>query len=72
MELIEVKKKQELEREAAAEWLRTLADQLARHNNLEFEREGLRYRVAVPKQVKMETEIEVESDGGSLEIEISW
>ena len=46
--------------------------ELARHNQLEFDREGKRYTVAVADQVDFEIEIEVGTDGSSLEIEISW
>ena len=46
-ELIDVTEKQHLSREAAAARLRQLADQLARHNQIEFVRRGVRYSVAV-------------------------
>ncbi len=72
MKLIEIETKQELEREAAAAVLREIADSLARHNDLEFVRDGLRYTVDVPKIVELEVEIEIGDDGSSLEIEISW
>ncbi len=42
-ELIEVTENEILSREAAAARLRQLADQLARHNQIEFVREGTRY-----------------------------
>jgi len=51
--------------------LRDLADSLARHNDLEFSRDGLRYVVDVPDAVQLEVEIEV-GDKSSLEVEISW
>lgn len=49
-ELPEITEKQTLSREAAAARLRALADQLARHNQVEFLREGVRYTAKVPAQ----------------------
>ncbi len=72
MKLIEIEQKQVMQREAAAHWLRTLADDLARHNDLEFERDGLPYTVAVPDQITMEVELEIGDKGTSLEVELSW
>jgi len=72
MDLVEFEEKRQLSREEAAGVLRTLADQLARHNDLEFSREGLRYTVDVPDTVEMEIEIEIGTDESELEIAISW
>jgi amphi-Trp domain-containing protein len=70
-ELLEITEKQTLSREAAAARLRDLADQLARHNRVEFVREGLRYSVRVPDEVEMKIEIEI-GDTSEIEFEISW
>jgi amphi-Trp domain-containing protein len=72
MELMEIKQEGPIGREAAAAWLRDLADSLARHNDVEFVREGLRYTIAVPSVINMEVELEVEDDETKLEIELSW
>lgn len=72
MELIEHATTEKLTREAAAERLRELADQLSRHNEIAFTREGLKYRVDVPKQVELTIEIETGDEGSELEIEIKW
>ena len=71
MDLFEYKTKQQLTREAAAAVLRDLADSLARHNDLEFTRDGIRYVVDVADTVELEIEIEI-GDDNSLEVEISW
>lgn len=71
-ELIETEERVTVSREDAAAILTRLADSLARHNDLEFTRDGMRYRVDVPDEVDVEVEIEIETDGGSLEVEISW
>lgn len=70
-ELLEVTEKQTLTREAAAARLRVLADQLARHNQVEFVREGVRYTAKVPNQVELAVEIEL-GDESEIEIEIRW
>jgi amphi-Trp domain-containing protein len=59
-------------REAAAERLRELADQLARHNEVSFLRDGRRVTVQVPDEIDFELEIEVGSEGNEIEVEISW
>ncbi|MEQ8842119.1 MAG: amphi-Trp domain-containing protein [Acidimicrobiales bacterium] len=71
MELLEFEEKQTLSREEAAAVLRDLADQLSRHNELAFSREGRRYTVDVPDQVALEVEIEVGTES-ELEVTISW
>ncbi len=71
-ELIEVEEKAVMSREEAAALLRRIADQLARHNDLEWSQGGLRITAKVPDQVEVEVEIEITSEGGELEIELSW
>jgi amphi-Trp domain-containing protein len=70
-ELLEVTESQTLSREAAAARLRTLADQLSRHNQLEFVRDGVRYTAKVPAEVELSVEIEL-GEQSEIEIEISW
>lgn len=72
MDLIEHADEERLSREAAAERLRQLADELARHNEVSFVRDGLRHTVKVPGEVSFSVEIEVGDDGSELEIELKW
>lgn len=72
MELLEIENERTLSREEAAAWLRELADQLARNNQLQFRNDGLKYTVRVPAQVTMEVEMEIEDDGAKLEVELHW
>jgi amphi-Trp domain-containing protein len=72
MDLVEIKQKERLRREEAAARLRDLADQLARHNDLEFERDGISFKVHVPDEVQLKVEFEVEDDGSELELELTW
>jgi amphi-Trp domain-containing protein len=72
MDLIEISEKQRLSREEAAARLHALADALARHNEVEFERGGLRFKVHVPDEVNLKLEIEIGDDERELEIELTW
>jgi amphi-Trp domain-containing protein len=72
MDIFEVEQKENLKREEVAERLRTLADMLARHNEIEFERGGMRFTVNVPDEVQLKIELEVETDERELEIELKW
>lgn len=70
-ELIETTTETVLRREEAASRLRQLADQISRHNQVEFEREGMRYSVRIPDEVTLKLEIEI-GDESEIEIELSW
>lgn len=72
MELLEITRKDRLSREDAARRLHALADDLARHNDVEFERGGVRFTLHVPDEIHLKVELEVEDDGTELEIELSW
>jgi amphi-Trp domain-containing protein len=72
MELIEHTHEERLRREAAADRLRALADQLSRHNEVSFVREGVRYTVDVPDEVDFSLEIEIGGDESEIEIELKW
>ena len=58
-------------REEAATRLRALADSLAKHNSVEFTREGGRVTVAVPDEVRLKVEVEL-GDDNEVEIELTW
>jgi amphi-Trp domain-containing protein len=72
MDLMEITEKQRLRREEVAERLHALADALARHNEVEFERGGLRFKVHVPDEVDFKLEIEIDDDERELEVELKW
>ena len=72
MDLMEISEKRNMRREEAAQLLRSLADSLARHNDVEFTRNGIKCNVKVADEVTVEVEIEVEDDKSSVEVEISW
>jgi amphi-Trp domain-containing protein len=72
MDILEVKQKERLNREEVAARLRHLADMLARHNDIEFERGGMRIKVHVPDEVDLKIDLEIETDERELEIELTW
>ena len=72
MDIFEVEQKERLTREEVAARLHNLADMLARHNDIEFERGGMKFTVNVPDELDVKVELEVESDKRELEIELTW
>jgi len=72
MDLIEFENKQAMTREEAAAELRKLADALARNNQIQFVKGGIKHTVRVPDEVQLENEVEISDDGGQIEFEISW
>ncbi|HVM13546.1 MAG TPA: amphi-Trp domain-containing protein [Egibacteraceae bacterium] len=71
MALIEHETSERMSREEAAERLRQLADELARHNEVTFVRDGREVTVAVPDEVELTLEIEV-GEENEIEIELTW
>jgi amphi-Trp domain-containing protein len=69
---MEITERERLTREDAAARLRVIADMLARHNDVEFERGGMRFKVHVPDEVDFKLEIEFEDDERELEVELKW
>lgn len=72
MELLEIEETQTLRREEMARRLHALADMLARHNDIEFERGGTSFKLKVPDELRVKVELEVAADETELEIELSW
>ena len=72
MKLREIEQTQTLRREEVAARLHALADMLARHNNIEFGRGGMDFKLKVPDELRVKVELEVGADETELEIELSW
>jgi amphi-Trp domain-containing protein len=70
-ELIEVTDSEIMSREVAASRLRALADQLSRHNQIEFTKAGVRHSVQVPGEVRLKVEIEI-GEENEIEFELTW
>lgn len=71
MTLIEHTQSERMTREAAAQRLRDLADELARHNEVTFVRDGRQVTVAVPDEVAVTLEVEI-GEENEIEVEITW
>lgn len=71
MDLVKIDESQRMRREEAAARLHELADALAQHNAVEFDRDGLRITVHVPDEVDFKVEVEL-GDENELEIELGW
>jgi len=72
MKLIKQETKEHLRREEVAQHLREVADELARHNELPFVRDGVHYTVAVPDDLVYELEIEVKEAKSEIKIKLKW
>ncbi len=72
MDIFEVEQTETLRREEVAKRLHALADMLARQNEIDFERAGMKFTVHVPDEVQLKIELEVETDERELEIELKW
>jgi amphi-Trp domain-containing protein len=71
MDLMEFTEKERLSREAAAERLHAIADALARNNEVEFERGGLRFKMHMTDEIDFKFEIEIGDEKRELEIELN-
>jgi amphi-Trp domain-containing protein len=71
VDLFDIDHTQRMSREDAAARLHALADALARHNSVEFERNGHRITVDVPDEVELKVEVEI-GEESELEIELTW
>lgn len=70
-ELLEITEKQTMSREAAADRLRNLADQIARHNQVQFVRNGMAFTAKIPPEVELSVEVEI-GEESEIEIELNW
>ena len=69
----EVERRETLTREEAATRLRRIANLLSGSGDkAEFERDGMKFKVAVPTQVEWKVELELDDEESELEIELKW
>jgi amphi-Trp domain-containing protein len=69
---LELKQKTTMSREAAAQRLHEIADELGSENDIRLERDGTRLVAKVPDEVTLKIEFEVEDDQTEFEIELTW
>jgi amphi-Trp domain-containing protein len=73
MDSFEVERRETLTREEAATRLRRIATLLSGSDEeVEFERGGMKFKVAVPDRVEWKVELELDDEGSELEIELKW
>jgi amphi-Trp domain-containing protein len=72
VELMELKERETLSREAAAARLRSIADELASGNDIVMQKDNLRFVAKVPDEVNLKIEFEVSDDETEFEIELTW
>ena len=72
MDLLEIEQTETLRREELARRLHAFADSLARHNDVEFDRGGVHFKLKVPDELRVKVELEVNEDGTELELELTW
>ena len=72
MDVVEIEQKETVSRKEVVTRLRRLATQLSKGNEVKFEQGGVTMSVHVPDEVQLKVELEVETDGRELEIELKW
>lgn len=73
MDLFDIDDTRRVSREEAAAKLRALANVLAKHNSVEFQRDGRQITVRIPDQVNLKVEVELGGEGeNELEVELTW
>jgi amphi-Trp domain-containing protein len=68
----ELKQKSTMSREAAAQRLHEIADELGSENDILLQSGGARFMAKVPDEVTLKIEFEVEDDKTEFEIELTW
>ncbi len=69
---LELKQKSTMSREAAAQRLHEIADELGSENDIRLERDGATVVAKVPDEVTLKIEFEVDGDETEFEIELTW
>jgi amphi-Trp domain-containing protein len=73
MDTFEVERRETLTREEAATRLRRIANLLSgAGEEVKFDREGMRFKVAIPERVEWKVEFETGGEENELEIELKW
>jgi len=73
MDKFEVEKREKVTRTEAATRLRRIANLLSSgEDEVEFERGGMKFKVAIPDAIDLKVELELDSEESELEIELKW
>jgi amphi-Trp domain-containing protein len=69
----EVEKRETLSRDEAATRLRRIANLLSGSGEeVNFDRDGMKFKVAVPDHIEWKVELEMDEKESELEIELKW
>lgn len=73
MDNFEVEKRETLSRDEAATRLRRIANLLSgAGEEVNFERDGMKFKVAIPDHIEWKVELEMDDKESELEIELKW
>jgi amphi-Trp domain-containing protein len=73
MDAFEVEKRETLSRDEAATRLRRIANLLSgAGEEVKFDRNEMKFKVAIPDQVQWKVELEINDKESELEIELKW
>lgn len=73
MKTFEVEKRAMLSRDEAATRLRRIANLLSgAGEEVRFDRDEMKFKVAIPDQVQWKVELELDEEESELEIELKW
>jgi amphi-Trp domain-containing protein len=73
MDNFEVEKRETLSRDEAATRLRRIANLLSQSGEeVNFDRDEMKFKVAIPDHVEWKVELEIDKEESELEIELKW
>jgi amphi-Trp domain-containing protein len=73
MDTFEVEQRETLTRDEAATRLRRIANLLAGGGEeVKFDRNDMKFKVAIPNEIEWKVEFELDGEGSELEIELKW
>jgi amphi-Trp domain-containing protein len=73
MDTFEVEKRETLSRDEAATRLRRIANLLSGSGEeVKFDRDEMKFKVAVPDRIEWKVELEINEKESELEIELKW
>lgn len=73
MDTFEVEQRETLTRDEAATRLRRIANLLTGSGEeVNFDRNDMKFKVAIPNEIEWKVEFELDGEGSELEIELKW
>lgn len=73
MDTFEVEQRETLTRDEAATRLRRIANLLSGSGEeVNFDRNEMKFKVAIPNEIEWKVEFELDGEGSEIEIELKW